>query len=272
VHDLGHRAYPEAHTRAQRWYLELSARWHVRSAEHLIADSEATRRDLANLYGADPDRITVAHLGVDSSLREATDSAVAAARLATGLPDESRYVLHVGTVQPRKNLPRLVEAFALVAADVPDLYLVLAGGVGWGGDEPMAHARRLGIDSRVRQTGYVDRASLPALYTGSLATIVPSLHEGFGLPVLEAMACGAPVAASGVSSIPEVAGDAALLFDPLSVEECSAAIRRLATDRELRDRLSRAGKVRASRFTWRRCADTIRGVLETVAAGKLSVR
>jgi glycosyltransferase involved in cell wall biosynthesis len=267
VHDLGHRFYPKAHAVRQRLYLELSARRHVSRADHIVVDSESTRRDLIQLYSASPARISVAYLGVDETMRPVGHSGQAEVARRLGLADNEHYFLHVGTLQPRKNLRRLLSAFASVAADLPRHHLVLAGRTGWGGDDLGEAAVRLGIGGRVRRIGYIDRAQLPALYSGSQATVMPSLYEGFGLPVLEAMACGAPVVASSSSSLPEIVGDAGLVVDPFDVDGWAAAMRRVASDAGLRDSLSESGLRRSSEFTWARCADAILEAL-TDAAGR----
>lgn len=265
VHDLGHKAFPEAHTRAQVVYLEWSMRRHARKAARLIADSQATKRDLENWYGVPPDRIAVAPLGVAARFRPAAPPAIEEARRALGLPVGRRYVLHVGTLQPRKNLLRLVRAFATMAAGESDLDLVLAGAPGWGHDDPAAEARRHGLGDRVRVVGYLDAALLPGAYSGAVATALPSLYEGFGLTAAESMACGTPVAGSSTSSVPEVIGAAGLLFDPLDVAAMATALVRLSNDAALRNGLARAALERAPEFSWNRCAAAVAAALEQAA-------
>lgn len=268
VHDLGYRAHPQAHTLLQRLYLDWSTRRHVTRADRLIADSTATKDDLVSVYGARPDTITVALLGVDPTMRPAAPEAVKEVRRRYGLDPGRSYLLHVGTIQPRKNLELLVDSFAAATqgdADDGEL-LVLVGARGWGAEDPLERARELGLAERVRELGYVERDDLRPLYSGALAVAIPSLYEGFGLTALEAMACGAPVAASNAASLPEVVGDAGLLFDPRSVAECSAALRRLLSEPDLRGRLRSLGLARAREFTWERCARAIQTALEQAAA------
>jgi len=266
VHDLGHRYHPEAHTPWQRRYLEWSTRYHVRAAAHLVADSECTRQDLVRLYGADPDRIAVAHLGVDPALRPVDDpSEIARVRRRYGIGE--RYLLYVGTLQPRKNLVRLLEAFARLGPEVREgLQLALVGKAGWMHEPIRARARSLGLEGRVIFAGYVDTADLPALYSGAALFVMPSLYEGFCMPVLEAMACGTAVACSNASSLPEVVGDAALLYDPLDVDAMAATVERALGDAPLRSALIGRGLERARRFTWRACARRVLDVLERVGA------
>lgn len=265
VHDLGHRRFPAAHTRAQRLYLEWTARRHAVRATCLLADSESTRADLSRFYGVPAERVVVAPLGVDEDMRPSSGEQVAAARAAVGLAPGRDYVLYVGTLQPRKNLARLLLAWQAVARERPDVDLVLAGKAGWGGEDLPALARRLGVAERVRFPGYVPRARLPGLYSGALALAHPSLYEGFGLTVAEAMACGTPVLVARSSSLPEVVGPAGLLVDPLEPREIAAGLQRLLGDDNLRRRLAAAGRARAARFTWEACGTAVVRAVERAA-------
>lgn len=263
IHDVGYRVFPEAHTARRRLELEVTTRWSLRAARRVIAISHATKRDLVNWYGVDPDRITVTHLGLSTDFAPPADpQCVAAVRVRYGLVQRP-YLLYIGTVQPRKNLARVIEALANVLAAGYDLDLVLAGKRGWLSEPIERRASELGIADRVRFTGYVADADLPALLAGALAFVFPSLYEGFGIPVLEAMACGAPVITSTISSLPEVAGDAALLVDPLDPHAIAAAIMRVHDDAALRADLRQRGLARARQFTWEACA---RRTLEALMA------
>lgn len=261
IHDLGYLRYPEAHTRAQRLYLQLSTVWSARAASHLIAVSAATRDDLVSLIGVAPSRITIIHHGVAQRFRRPVDSAARARMIVGG---DEPYFLYVGTVQPRKNLIRLIDAFARASAQLGSApILVIAGKRGWLSERIAQRAAELGIVERVRFIGYVADDDLPALYHESLAFIFPSLYEGFGMPVLEAMACGAPVLASNTSSLPEVAGCAALLVDPRDTGAIAEGMVRLACDHALREELRQRGYQRAAQFTWDRCADETLRVLHS---------
>jgi glycosyltransferase involved in cell wall biosynthesis len=272
VHDLGHRFYPEAHTPGQRRYLEWSTRYHVSSAAHLVADSEATRQALVRTYGADASRITVVHLGVHPSLGPVVDLAERArVRAKYGL--SSAYVLYVGTLQPRKNLVRLIDAFSEVCrrgersepGGVPaDLQLVLAGKRGWLYHDILERGRQLGVEGRIAFLGFVPEVDLAALYSGASIFVMPSLYEGFCMPVLEAMACGTAVVCSATSSLPEVVGDAALLFDPHEVHEMASTMLQALLVDELRRSLVARGTRRAAGFTWSRAAQQVLEVLEGV--------
>lgn len=268
VHDLGYEYFPEAHPRRQLAYLRWSTRHNARAARGVLADSRATAGDLMKFYGTDPARIAVVYPGADPDLRRVTDEpAVAAALARHGV--RQPYFLYLGTLQPRKNLVRLVEAF--VASDLPiDGYsLVLAGRAGWLADPLLATVRGLSSDVRrqIVLPGYIPDADKAALLSGAMALVFPSLHEGFGFPVLEAQACGTPVICSNTSSLPEVAGEGALLVDPLAPAVLAAAMLRLARDEKLRGELVENGYVNFRRFSWEATAAETMAVLEAAGQG-----
>ena len=261
VHDLGYRHFPDAHPLAQRLYLEASTYYSAHAAAHVIADSEATRRDLRTFYGVPAERVAVVYPGRDESLRPVDPAAV---RAKYGLPE--RYLLHVGTLQPRKNLVRLMEAARTVAqTELADISLVLAGRPGWLAAPILQAARECGPLVRVLE--YVPDEDLPGLYSGAAVFAFPSLFEGFGFPVLEAMACGTPVVCANTSSLPEVAGTAALLVDPLDVAALATALTRALTDPAVRAELVARGFRQVQRFTWARAADEVWAVLAGAASG-----
>jgi glycosyltransferase involved in cell wall biosynthesis len=258
VHDLGFLFEPEAHTRQRRLALELTTRWNIAAARRIISVSESTRTDLVIRFGADPAKIDVVPHGVDH-------------RRFRPLPPEARqsvldrhgiqgpYILFVGTLQPRKNISRLIDAFERLGQ--PDLSLVLAGGRGWLSGPIEQRLSASPARDRIRWLGYVPDNDLPALYGGAAAFVFPSLFEGFGMPVIEAMACGCPVVTSNRSSLPEVSGDAAILVDPQSVESILEGIQR-ALGHEERERRSKAGIDRVSGFTWREAAERTLAVIQ----------
>lgn len=269
VHDLGYLAFPQAHRPLDRLYLDLSTRWNVTRATRVLADSEATRRDLITRYRAPAEKVAVVYPGWDAEVwRPAPQEQVAAVKARYGIAGD--YILYLGTLQPRKNLVRLVQAFARLwgSGFAPGLQnglqLVLAGQVGWLAQGVFEAVRRLGLESAVVFTGYIADEEAVALMSGAQAFVFPSLYEGFGFPVLEAMACGVPVVCSNVSSLPEVAGEAALLVDPMDVDALAQAIQRILTDAALRERLVAHGYRQVTCFSWERCARQVKDVLEAV--------
>ena len=256
VHDLGYLYFPEAHPPRQRWYLDRSTRWHTRTAAHLLADSAATKRDLINQYHADPDTITVAYPGLDPSVKRVDDPAEIA-RVKAKYHIDGDYLFYLGTIQPRKNLQRLIEAF--LQPPTSNLQLLVAGKPGWYSEQFLQQAH-----DRVKFIGYVDAADKNTLLSGAMAFVFPSLYEGFGFPVLEAMACGVPVLCSNTSSLPEVAGDAALLVNPLEVDAIAHGLQEIVTNAELRKTLIERGYQQAQKFTWQACAEVVLNVFEKV--------
>jgi glycosyltransferase involved in cell wall biosynthesis len=246
VHDLAFHHHPEAYPPAGRAWHEQSMRVAAAEAAMLLTPSAATAADLTELYGVEAGRIAVTPLG--AGLGPADQPAARKLLAELGVPGP--FLLAVGTREPRKNLPRLLAAFAAAAPELPGHHLVVVGPAGWGpGLEPP------GAGARVVLAGRVPDATLAGLYELADGLAYPSLYEGFGLPVLEAMAAGTPVLTSDRSSLPEVAGDAALLVDPADEQAIAAALVRLATDEALRTRLRAAGPSRAAAYTWQRCAE-----------------
>lgn len=254
VHDLSFVRVPETASPSLKAYLDVVVPRSVKAADHVLADSQATKDDLIALYGVAASKITVLLSGVDARFRRVEDQpARGAVRQRYQIPARP-YIFSVGTVQPRKNYARLIQALARLRAAGHDIDLVIAGGRGWLEDPIYAAIQVQKLSEHVHFIGFADDADLPALYSNAACVALPSLYEGFGLPVLEAMACGTPVVTSNLSSLPEVAGDAALLIDPLDVDALVHALERLLTDSALRERMITAGIQRAARFTWERSA------------------
>lgn len=268
VHDLIFRHLPAHHKRLNRWYLNLTMPLYCRRATHIVAVSECTRRDLIAAYDLPPENITVVHEAADPRFRPQPAQTVAAVRSQYTLPD--RYLLFVGTIEPRKNLIRLLAAFEEIYSMGLTDGLVIVGKRGWLYDDFFAALERSSAREAVILPGYVADADLPAIYAGAQALAFPSLYEGFGLPVLEAMACGTPVTCSATSSLPEVMGNAALSFDPESVQSIIAALRRLLSDADLQASLSQRGFEQAARFSWEQVAAETKAVYDTVLRRKIS--
>ena len=264
VHDLIFERYPEHHTRRNTWFLKVGMRLFARAADAIIAVSRHTQRDLVELYGVAPAKIHVIYEGIDAGFRPAGEAEVAtvAARYSPARP----YLLMVGTLEPRKNHAVALHALArLKAAGLPHR-LVIAGGRGWLFEPIRRLVDELGLADDVIFGGYVPAADLPALYTGAACVLLPSLYEGFGFPVLEAMACAAPVVCSNVSSLPEVAGDAALLVDPHDPVALADAVALVLTQPALADAMRALGPPQAACFRWESCAAETAALYHAVAA------
>jgi glycosyltransferase involved in cell wall biosynthesis len=238
IYDMTVMLFPQFHTpgnvRAEHSFYERV----LKRADGLIAISQSSKDDAVRLLGLNPDRIAVIYPGIDE-------------RFFNAKPARFRkpYVLFVGTIEPRKNIDTLLDAWVALPADVRDAHdLLIAGPVGWASEKTVARLHS-GIPG-VRVLGYVPEADLPALTAGATAFLYPSLYEGFGFPVAQAMAAGVPVITSNVSSLPEVTGDSAVLVDPRSAAGLTEAIARVATSPSLCARLATAGQSRAQRFTW----------------------
>lgn len=260
IHDLGYRHEPGAHSRRRRTALEVWTRWNARVARRVIAVSSQTACDLGSEYGTPARKIRVVHSAVNHQRFGPQTDLTPLADLGIG----GRYVLFLSTVQPRKNIVRLVEAFEQL--DEPDLQLVIAGQSGWLSEATEARISSSPHRNRIVRLGYVPDRAVPALYNAAQAFALPSLYEGFGMGVLEAMACGCPVVTSDLSSLPEVAGDAAILVDPTDVGAIRDGLARALRPDE-RSRLREAGFRRASLFTWERTArETMAVILEAMDA------
>jgi glycosyltransferase involved in cell wall biosynthesis len=264
LHDVAYRRYPRYHLLQNRLYLTLMMPRFLARADAVICVSEHTRRDALHYYPRlDPAKIHVILEGVDPRFRPPARLAeLAPIRAAYGLPE--RFILYVGTIEPRKNLPVLLEAYAALRQHLTDVGLVIAGGKGWLYESFFQVLKRLGLEHHVILTGHVPEADLPGLIACAKVFAYPSEFEGFGLPPLEAMACGVPVACSNASSLPEVVGEAGLLLPPRDAHAWQAALHNLLTDGELRSDLRLRGLTRARQFTWQKAAqqtlDVYRGL------------
>ncbi len=251
-YDLIPLQHPETVSRRARILFRLTMGMALGVSAHVVSISEAARRDVLARFKLPPARVTTTPLAADTRFRPQPAEEVARVRAVYGLPQE--IVLFVGINKPHKNLVRLIEAYRRLVQQGCSATLVLAGP--WDDRYPQAKeaAAQLPANASVLFLGPVADADLPALYAAATVFVLPSLYEGFGLPVLEAMACGAAVACSNTSSLPEIAGDAALTFDPLDVAAMTETIGRLLGDEALRGRMEQAGLARAASFTWEKTA------------------
>ena len=263
VHDLAPIRFADRYPRRARSVYKRGAVITAAEAARVVCPSRSTALDVEEFYGVERERIRVVPHGVDLSDLEIHDAEQLWARRGLVEP----YVLWIGTQEQRKNVIAVLDAFARIAPRHPRLSLVLHGPNGWLGDEVGEGVRHRGMHGRtVVSEGFLPRSELAALYARASAFVYPSLYEGFGLPVLEAMACGTPVVTSNISALPETAGDAALLVDPLDEEALAEAIEQIIDDPTLAEDLSRRGQKRAAGFTWAEAARKTWAVYEEVAS------
>lgn len=232
-------------------------------ADRIIAISQSTRKDLMAHFGTDSEKIAVVYPGYDSATFKPEDNLNRIKGVMQKYSIDGNYILYVGTFDPKKNIPRLIEAFARLKKEkgIPH-QLVIGGKRTWGDDKVFQAVNELGLEDEIVSTSYVPQEDLPLLMNGADVFVFPSLHEGFGIPPLEAMACGTPVITSNVTSLPEVVGDAGMLVNPYSVDEIAEAIYKVVSDRELREGMRRKGLERAKLFSWERAARETLQILE----------
>ena len=249
VHDISYELYPETFSARDRAILKALVPRTIRRAQNVITVSESSRRDIANYYKVDPEKIRVVYQSIASSFRVLHDRAEVESVMARhGI--NGRYLLAVGNLQPRKNLPRLVRAFAQSKRiGSYDGRLVIVGKSMWRESQIFQEIRQQGLENEIIVTGYIPEEDVVALYNGADAFIYPSIYEGFGLPPLEAMACGCPVITGNTSSLPEVVDSAGIMVDPTSEEELTQAIVTMTGDAQFRDNCIRLGLERVERFS-----------------------
>ncbi len=254
IHDMTAWSLPECHTPANIAADTAYAERVFKRADGLIAVSENTKRDAIRVLNLAPDKIRVIHLGVPPAYRSVPPDAITRVTRQLGL--HKPYFLSVGTIEPRKNLDTLLTAWQTLPPSFRETYdLIVAGPPGWRSDATTKRLLQANTDNQgIRYIGYVPEPDLPALIAGATAFVYPSLYEGFGIPVAQAMAAGSPVITSNLSSLPEITGEAAVLIDPRSSAELTAAIRRVGDSSDLRARLKTQGIERAKQFTWEKAA------------------
>jgi len=231
----------------------------AKRAQKIITGSENSKMDIIRILKIPEDKINVIYIGVDSEYKQVNDkSRLDSIKEKYGI--NKKFIQYVGSLKANKNIPRLIEAYSRLPEDILKKYaLVITGGKGWKSKEIFSRVKRLGLENNVIFTGFVDDNDLSLLINAATLLVFPSLYEGFGIPPLEAMACGTPVTASNISSIPEVVGDAALLFDPYNIEEMATAMYRILIDEQLRNKLKKKGFERVKKFSWERAAkDTLK--------------
>jgi glycosyltransferase involved in cell wall biosynthesis len=265
VHDLAFIRFTQTFRAYNRTYLDFATRLSVRRAARVLVVSEHTKREVVGMLGVPAERVIVTPNAVRDHFRPPEPAALAAFRVKKGLPE--RFVLYVGTLEPRKNLTTLLEAYAEVARthDVP---LIVGGGKGWLYDAVFQRLEELGLKERVQFAGYIEEEELPLWYAAATVFVFPSIYEGFGMPPLEAMACGTPVITSNSSSLPEVVGDAGITLPPHDPAGFAEALDRVLRDADLRQDLRERGLVQATRFSWRTTAERTLAAYRAVVAGQ----
>ena len=264
IADLSFEHIPETFENDECKRMQSSNRRSAYAANHIIAPSQYSKADIINTYHIEPEKVSMIYPAASSRFRRIENEAELS-RVRSAYDIDGGYILGVGTVQPRKNLSRLIEAYSILenlSVELPKL--VLVGKIGWLHNETLETVRRLGLEDRVRFTGFVPDNDLPALYSGALFFVYPSYFEGFGLPPLEAMQCGTPVITGNLTSLPEVVGDAGMMVDPFAVNSIADAMRRLLSDAGLRKALSEKGVERAKKFSWIEAARQTLEIFEKV--------
>jgi len=268
VHDLVVYTFPQTNSKKYFWYMRQMTKIGVEKADLIIALSFHTKEDLIRILKVPESKVRVVYSATNEHLKPVTDPAeIAATREKFGI--EGPYILCVNTIEPRKNLPRLLSAYHLLKTEMNlEHKLVVCGMFGWLYGDVFTTIRELGLEDSIIFTSYVKDEDLPRLYSGAELFVFPSLYEGFGLPALEAMACGAPVITSSSSSLPEIVGDAAILINPYSIEELAEAMYKVLTDESLRSKMRKDGLSRASLFSWEKTASQTLSIYEELHAAK----
>ncbi|MBN1445561.1 MAG: glycosyltransferase family 4 protein [Candidatus Omnitrophica bacterium] len=258
IHDLIH-VVPET----DKWHYPRKSiktrkklRESILKSDMLIADSESTKNDIMKYFAVDPSKISVIYLGLDADIFHIPENAGEKENILEKYKISKKYIFFVGTLHPRKNIVRVLSSFEKIKKRFGDYQLVIAGKKGWLYEDFFEKLGKLPPDIRddIILAGYTPLDDIPYLYNGAALSLYPSLYEGFGLPILEAMACGCPVITSNLSSMPEVAGGAAILVDPYNVEELSSAIEKVLSDGQLRQELQDKGLERVKSFSWQKTA------------------
>jgi glycosyltransferase involved in cell wall biosynthesis len=264
VHDMAYKAYPETVRTKTRKFLELSLAKTCKRADRIITISEFSKSEILRYLHVKADKIEVIPLGVDTSIYHSNYSMLDIEKTKEKYKIDNEYFLYLGTIEPRKNIERLIRAYAALYQQKKDIpKLILAGKKGWLYDEIFNTVGELKLHNKVEFLGYIDMEDTPRLIKGAIAFVFPSLYEGFGLPPLEAMACGTPVITSNAASLPEVVGKAGLLVDPLDINSIKEAMFRVIEEPDLRIKLCELGFVQAKKFSWEKTSKKIGELIDT---------
>lgn len=276
IFDLSYLHFPQLFKKSDLYQLQKWSLYSIRNSSHIFAISNSTKNDMVEHLGVEPSKITVTYMGYDEKNFK-PQSKDKITKIKKKYKISGDYLIFVGTLQPRKNIERLIEAFNQLvknftpevgfdSSEVSDLQLVICGKKGWLYDPIFEKVKELNLEDKVVFTGYVPDSYLSALISGAKIYVLPSLWEGFGIPVIEAQACGIPVVVSNVSSLPEIVGDSGLLIDPESTESIATGMHKVLVDQKLRHDLIKKGFLNIKRFSWQRCAQQTLAVLEKVAS------
>lgn len=263
VMDLSFLRFPELFKASDLYQLKSWTAYSVRNAKRILTISSSSKSDIIKTYGISEDHVVITYPGL-KTMQPLSPQINTMTRLQSHYGIKNNYILFVGTLQPRKNIARLIEAFAKIRSDIPDVQLVVVGKKGWLYEEILAAPKKFGVQDSVVFLDFVPDQDLPALYSHARFFILPSLYEGFGLPVLEAMQQGCPVITSNISSLPEAGGEAALYIDPESVDDMADKMKKLLRNDSLRKELIEKGKKQVARFSWEKTARETLAVLEEV--------
>lgn len=268
IFDLAYLHFPNMYPKQDLYKLTNWSKFSIENADHIVTISNFSKKDIIKNYSVDKNKITIAYPGFNNEAFKPIKDKEKVESVVNKYGIKGQYVIYIGTIQPKKNLIRLIEAFE----KIEDLKLVVVGKTkglgrqGWMFDNILNKPKELGIEDKIIFTGFVPTEDLVYLVNGAVAFVLPSLWEGFGIPVVDAMACGVPVITSNVSSLPEVVGSAGLLVDPYSVTQIEQAIRTITSDKKLRDKKSKEGLKQSQKYSWRKMAQTILKVFKEVAA------
>ncbi|MBQ8297142.1 MAG: glycosyltransferase family 4 protein, partial [Ruminococcus sp.] len=261
VHDMVYKAFPETVRARTKYMLDTGLKRSMKRADLIVTDSEFSKSEILKYFPQHEKKLRVVPCGVDLNKFRPCENPERIPEVKKSLEIEGEYFLYLGTIEPRKNLERLIEAYHIFSQREKDApKLVLAGGKGWLYDSIFAKVKELKLDDKVIFTKYVPSEDMNPLMCGAVAFVFPSIYEGFGMPPLEAMACGVPVLSSDAASLPEVTGDCAVICDPYSPESIAEGLMKLYSDDNLRKQLSERGLERAKGFTWEASAEILYNV------------
>ena len=269
--DVSYLYFPNLFKKKDLYQLKFWGGFSIKKAKKIITISNSSKNDIIKMYKVNPEKIAVIYPGVRESASYKVSKLKSMDKLKKEYGISSPYILFVGTLQPRKNISKLIEAFSLIKnyqPSVGDLSLIIVGKKGWQFEDILNAPKKYGVENRVKFLDSVSDEDLPSFYKNALCFVLPSLYEGFGLPVLEAMKYGCPVLTSNVSSLPEAGGDAALYFDPTNADEISKAIKKVIEDKNLREEMIKKGYLQVKKFSWEKTASQTLSVLESLVESK----